>query len=141
MTRKVKTQELAGADLLAALAVAMQRSYSDLRNTLSELSLEELQIYTITRPNIRLNEADTCDSADLREAILAHHEPAQQSQEDVWKLCEHLLGRPEIALSSKDISECLRNLHARDAEGMTAMEAIFRYYVKITLGKEVTLDA
>ncbi|KVP40020.1 hypothetical protein [Burkholderia ubonensis] len=151
--KTLKTIELTGDDLLAAVAKALRKSYADLAILVRDMSLDQLCAHLAKHhPLLDLSEVDTGSAEQLRDVILSMHEPlladendlVQAGEWDLWPLCEHLLDRYVVSLSPR-IDVTRHKVWLADDDnlriaGDTPREAILRYYVTIKLGQEVTLN-
>lgn len=153
----LKTKELKDADLLAAVKQALSKSYADLSFKIGAMGLAELQAYLDDHLDINLLDGGMDDNAgDLRDAILAHHEPLlpgeddlqQACDEDLWPLCEHILTNYGYSLGRRAKFDGGRYTLIWWVEvesemfclyGDTPREAVLRCYVMDKIGAEVTL--
>lgn len=150
--KTIKTTELTGHALLAAVALALCTSYDDLRRQVWAMDLDRMHLYLAAHPEVTVTDEARTSERQLRDAILGSHEPllpgeddiAMATEEDLWPLCEHLLDRYDIDVSSRYWVAPRRKVWLANAEspvyGATPKEAILRYYVKLKLGDEVTVD-
>jgi len=151
--KTLKTIELAGNDLLTAVAIALRTSYDDLANKVRTMDLEQLQYYLRAYPEIPVDEDARTSEERLRDIILGHHEPLLPgeddlriaTEEDLWPLCEVLLDRYNLDLGPRYRVGQPRKVWLVDDEdgqvyGDSPKQAILRYYVKLKLGDEVTID-
>lgn len=151
--KTIKTVELAGDDLLAAVALALCTSYHDLQRQVLAMDLDRLHLYLAAHPEVTVPDDARTSETQLRDAILGNHEPLLPGEEDLaiategdlWPLCEYLLERYDIDVSPRYGVAPRRKVWVANEEspvyGETAKEAVLRYYVKLKLGDDVTIDA
>ena len=151
--KTIQSRELTGDQLLKAVAKALKKSYTELSFDVGAMGLAQLQEYLDKHLDVDLGHGFDDNAADIRDAILAHHEPLlpgeddlrEACQEDLWPLCEVLLERYDISLEPRFEVATGRKLWLADVDGLrvegsTPREAITRYYVSLKLGTEVTLN-
>jgi len=152
--KTLNTLELTGDDLLAAVALALRTSYDAFSAEVRQMDFEQLQAYLKLHPEINVDDEARDSPARLQDLILGSHEPLLPgeedlriaTEEDLWPLCEYLLDRYDIDLCPRYPLRTNRKIWLADEDnlrvsGDSPKQAILRYYVKLKLGAEVTLDA
>jgi len=151
----LKTESLSGSQLIAAVKLAIRKSYTALAQETKAMDLPELQAYLAAHPEVDLGDGTNDDREDIRNAILAHHEYLPEdglgqpiTDDDILRMCETILERYGYTTGRRvDLSTGYENVVWRaetedegfHVYGKTVREAIMRCYVTDKLGKEVDI--